>query len=75
MFPVPQEGDSLIFPRGGAEEVVEHLGSRTSYTYQLEALARAVDEGSLVLTDAKWSVANMRLVDAAYGRPASSDSR
>ena len=65
-FPVPHEGDSLILQRAGAEDVVEHLGTRTSYTYQLEALADALATGTPVLTDADWAVANMRLVDAAY---------
>ena len=66
MFPVPHEGDALILRRPGADVVVEHLGTRTSYTYQLEALAEAVEHGGPVLTDADWSVATMRLVDAAY---------
>jgi hypothetical protein len=66
MFPVPHEGDSLILRRAGAEDVVEHLGTRTSYTYQLAVLADALVMGPPVLTDADWAVANMRLVDAAY---------
>lgn len=65
MFPVPHEGDTLILRRGG-QEVVEHLGTRTSYTYQLHALAQAVEEGAPVLTDAEWAVGTMRLVDDAY---------
>ena len=66
MFPVPHEGDSLILRRPEAEDIVEHLGTRTSYTYQLEALAGALTSGTPVLTNADWAVANMRLVDAAY---------
>jgi hypothetical protein len=66
MFPVPHEGDLLILRRPGVDDVVEHLGIRTSYTYQLEALADAQASGDPVLTDADWAVANMRLVDAAF---------
>jgi predicted dehydrogenase len=66
MFPVPHEGDSLVLRQVGSEDVVEHLGTRTSYTYQLEAFAAAVRTGAPVLTDADWSVANLELVDAAY---------
>ncbi|WP_076261369.1 Gfo/Idh/MocA family protein [Intrasporangium flavum] len=66
MFPVPHEGDSLVLRRDGEPEVVEHLGTRTSYTYQLEAFASAVRQGTPVLTDAAWSVASAELVDAAY---------
>jgi predicted dehydrogenase len=66
MFPVPHEGDSLILRRPGADDVVEHLGTRTSYTFQLEAFGDAVRTGRPVLTDADWAVGNMRLIDAAY---------
>ena len=46
--------------------MVEHLGRRTSYIYQLEAFAAAVREGAQVVTDIDFSVANMTMVDAAY---------
>jgi predicted dehydrogenase len=78
MFPVPHEDDSLVLRRPGAEAVVEHLGTRTSYTYQLEAFAAAVRTGAPVVTDAEWSVANMELIDAAYlaaGLPTRADAR
>jgi hypothetical protein len=55
------EGDSPV-PQ---LDIVEHLGTRTSYTYQREALAEALASDSPVLTNADWAVANMRLVDAA----------
>ena len=45
--------------RRGEPEVVEHLGTRTSYTYQLEAFASAVRNARAVTTDADWAVANM----------------
>jgi hypothetical protein len=66
MFPVPHEDDSLVIRRHGEPEVVEHLGTRTSYTYQLEALASAVRNGRAVTTDAGWAVGNAELVDAVY---------
>ncbi|WP_323102288.1 Gfo/Idh/MocA family oxidoreductase [Intrasporangium sp. YIM S08009] len=66
MFPVPHEGDTLVLRHDGEVEVVEHLGTRTSYTYQLEAFASAVRERTSVLTDADWSVGNAEIIDAAY---------
>lgn len=64
-FPRPHEDDRLVLQRGG-EETVEHLGSRSSYTYQLEAFAAAVRDGAPVVTDADFSVRAMELIDAAY---------
>ncbi|MEU4195052.1 Gfo/Idh/MocA family oxidoreductase [Kribbella sp. NPDC026611] len=45
---------------------VEHLGTRTSYAYQLDAFAGAVRNGAPVLTDADDAVATMELIDACY---------
>ena len=66
MFAVPHEDDTVVLRRPGLEDTVEHLGTRTSYTYQLEAFAEALRTRGPVLTDADWAVGNMRLVDAAY---------
>ena len=66
MFAVPSEDDSLLWRRPGHETSVEHLGKRTSYTYQLEAFASAVRNGTPVVTDVDFSVANMTMVDTAY---------
>lgn len=63
MFPVPHEGDSLVLRQSGRDEVVEHLGTRSSYTFQLEAFADAVRRGLPVVTDAYWSVGNARLLE------------
>ena len=52
--------------RPGLEDTVEHLGTRTSYTYQPRPSPRRCAPESPVLTDADWAVGNMRLVDAAY---------
>lgn len=68
MFAVPSEDDTLFLRRDEHDDVVEHLGRRTSYTYQLEAFAAAVREGSAVVTDIDFSVANMAMVDEAYVR-------
>ena len=66
MFAVPSEDDSLRWRRTAHDDVVERLGTRTSYTYQLEAFAAAVREGTPVVTDVDFSVANMAMIDAAY---------
>jgi predicted dehydrogenase len=50
-------------PRGSR---VEELGRRSSYTYQLEALAAHLREGTPLLTDADDAVATMELIDATY---------
>ncbi|WP_202911326.1 Gfo/Idh/MocA family protein [Segeticoccus rhizosphaerae] len=64
-FPRPHLDDSLVL-RAADGERVEHLGRRSSYTYQLEAFAAAVRTGTPVITDAEFSVRSMELVDAAY---------
>jgi predicted dehydrogenase len=64
-FPRPHEDDSLELRRGGHRRV-ERLGSRSSYTYQLEAFAAAIRHGSPVATDADFAVTVMELIDAAY---------
>ena len=46
MFAVPHEDDTVVLRRPGLEDTVEHLGTRTSYTYQLEAFAAAVRDGA-----------------------------
>jgi predicted dehydrogenase len=45
---------------------VEELGRRSSYTYQLEALAAHLRHGAPLLTGADDAVANMELIDATY---------
>lgn len=61
----PHEDDRIIVRRGDTE-VVEHLGRRSSYTYQLEALTRLLRHGEPMRTDAKDSVSIMELIDDAY---------
>ena len=44
----------------------EHMGSLSTYTYQLMAFADAVDLGKSFKTDAQDAFAQMQLIDAAY---------
>jgi predicted dehydrogenase len=64
-FVEPHLDDRLIV-RTPAGEHVEHHGTRSSYTYQLEAFVRAVREGAALPIDVDDAVANLRLIDACY---------
>jgi predicted dehydrogenase len=64
-FVRPHLGDTIEVT-GPDGTRVEELGRRSSYTYQLEALAAHLRDGSPVLTDADDAVANMELVDEVY---------
>jgi len=44
----------------------ENLGTISSYTYQLQAFADAVDFKKPIVTDAADSTANMEIIDQAY---------
>jgi predicted dehydrogenase len=61
----PNADDRLTIntPSGTTEE---HLGTRASYTYQLEAFATHVSDGAPLPFGAADAVANMGLVDTAY---------
>ncbi|MBM6406033.1 Gfo/Idh/MocA family oxidoreductase [Phycicoccus sp. CSK15P-2] len=65
-YPLPHLDDSLVLRAADGTETVEHLGERSSYTYQLEVFRAAVREDAPVLTDAQDAVEQMELVDAAY---------
>jgi predicted dehydrogenase len=58
--------DDRIVVTGPDGERVEQLGRRSSYTYQLEALAAHLRTGTPLLTDADDAVTNMELIDATY---------
>ncbi|MYR08870.1 Gfo/Idh/MocA family oxidoreductase [Gordonia sp. SID5947] len=45
---------------------VEHLGTRSTYTYQLEAFAAAVEHGTALPIGLDDAVTNMRFLDDAY---------
>ena len=58
--------DDRIFVTVGTEQRVEEPGSRSSYTYMLEALARTIREGEPFLTDADDAVVTMQMIDDLY---------
>ena len=61
----PSRDDRLTITAGGATRV-EHLGTRSTYTYQLEAFAAAVRSGAPLPIDLDDAVQNMRFLDDAY---------
>ena len=64
-FVEPHRDDRLIIQTPAGRHVERH-GTRSSYTYQLEAFVRAVREGAALPVDVDDAVANMRLIDACY---------
>ena len=59
------EDDRLIIINDDGERV-EHLGTKPTYVYQLEAFTAAVRDGRPFPTTPSDAVANMRLIDACY---------
>jgi predicted dehydrogenase len=64
-FVEPHLDDRLIIQTSAGGHVERH-GTRSSYTYQLEAFIRAVREGASLPIGVDDAVANMRLIDACY---------
>ncbi len=64
-FVVPGLDDRVIVEVNGSKRV-EHLGTLSSYTYQLIALADAIQLGAGFVTDHDDALANMELIDASY---------
>jgi len=64
-FVNPHNDDRLIVTTGNGTRT-EHLGNRSSYTYQLEAFTTAVRTGVPARTDAADAVRTMRLIDSCY---------
>ena len=64
-FVVPSWDDRVVVKVGNSQRT-ENLGTISSYTYQLQAFADAIDFQKPVRTNAADSTANMRLIDAAY---------
>jgi predicted dehydrogenase len=64
-FVLPHHDDRVVVrtPEG---ERTERLGTRSSYTYQLEAFADRVRDGASNPLDADDAVATMTLIDACY---------
>jgi len=78
-FVNPHNDDRLIVTTSEGSRT-EHLGRRSSYTYQLEAFTTAVRTGVPARTDAADAVRTMRLIDECYEaiglppRPSDSDT-
>jgi predicted dehydrogenase len=64
-FLLPQLDDRIVI-RTPAGERTEELGTRPSYTYQLEAFAARLRDGTPLPIDLDDAVANMALIDACY---------
>lgn len=64
-FVLPHMDDRIIVTVG-TEQRVEELGSRSSYTYMLEALRRLVRSGEPMVTDADDAVVTMQMIDDLY---------
>ena len=64
-FVLPHMDDRVIVTVG-TEMRVEELGSRSSYTYMLEALRRLIRDGEPMVTDAEDAVVTMQLIDDLY---------
>lgn len=58
--------DRLVVRRTGEPERTEHLGTRSSYHHQLDALTAAVRRGTPFPTDVADGVLNLELIDACY---------
>ncbi len=64
-FAQPHLDDRVtVISQGG--ERVEHLGTRSSYTYQLEALRAHLRDGAALPIDVADAVATMQLIDDTY---------
>jgi predicted dehydrogenase len=64
-FVLPQLDDRVVV-RTAQGERTERLGTRSSYTYQLEEFAARVRGGAALPLDADDAVATMTLIDASY---------
>ena len=64
-FVLPQMDDRIVVRTPDGERT-ERLGTRSSYTYQLEAFAARVREGTPLPLDADDALATMTLIDESY---------
>jgi predicted dehydrogenase len=65
-FVEPHVDDRVVIRTTTGGRRVESLGTRSSYTYQLEAFIAAVRHGARMATDADDAVTTMRLIDQCY---------
>ena len=64
-FALPTMDDRVTVTTKGGRRV-EHLGTRPTYTYQLEALRAHLRDGAPLPIDADDALATMELIDASY---------
>ena len=64
-FVEPHQDDRIVVTTAAGTRT-EELGRRSSYTYQLEAFAVHLRQGTPLPTDADDAVVNMQLVDDCY---------
>ena len=64
-FVQPHKDDRVLI-RTGADTRTEHLGTRSSYIYQLEALIAALRGGAAMPIDTDDAVATAGLIDSCY---------
>jgi predicted dehydrogenase len=65
-FVRPDQDDRVRWAGRSGDHHEEHLGTRSSYTYQLEALRAHLRGGTPLPIDAADAVATAELIDAAY---------
>ena len=58
--------DDRIIVTVGTEQCVEHLGTRPTYSYMLEAFTRLVRHGDPMRTDDRHAVETMSIIDDIY---------
>lgn len=64
-FVLPHLDDRVLVSTPAGDRV-EHLGTRSTYTYQLEAFVASVRRGSAFVSDSDDAVATMTLIDGCY---------
>lgn len=63
---IKANSDDRVTVTVGSDTTVEHLGTRASYVYQLEAFAAHVVDGAPLPMGGDDAVANMAMIDDAY---------
>jgi predicted dehydrogenase len=58
--------DDRILVTVGTDQRIESMGSRTTYTYMLEAFTRLVRDGEPMATDSDDAVVTMEMIDDLY---------
>ncbi len=64
-FVLPQRDDRIVVTTAGGERT-EHLGTRSTYIYQLEAVRAHLRDGTAFPLDADDAVATAELIDDTY---------